>query len=182
MTYYERNLPHWHPPGRAIFVTWRLNGSLPEHVLVAIQKSKQTKGRQFARAERFLDKAAYGPLWLSQPEIAACVTNAILKGERELSRFKLLAWAVMPNHVHLLIEPLTPLKAILNGIKGASARDANLLLGRVGQTFWQSESFDHWVRTPAEGERICRYIENNPVKAGLVSSIEQWRWSSAAKQ
>src|SRR5579883_190820 len=90
MTYYERNLPHWHPAGRAIFVTWRLNGSLPEHVLVAIRKSKQSNERQFARADRFLDKAAYGPLWLSQPEIAACVTNAILKGERELSRFKLL--------------------------------------------------------------------------------------------
>jgi len=45
--------------------------------------------------------------------------------------------------------------------------------------FWQKESFDHWVRDVDELERIIRYIEENPVKAGLVASPEDWPHSSA---
>jgi REP element-mobilizing transposase RayT len=91
-----------------------------------------------------------------------------------------LAYVIMPNHVHLLIEPHTSLERITRGIKGVSSRVANFILARPGLTFWQGESFDHWVRTPAEGEKICRYIENNPVKARLVRNANEWRWSSAA--
>ena len=54
-----------------------------------------------------------------------------------------------------------------------------MILGRTGQPFWQDESYDRWVRGPSELEKIVRYIERNPVSAGLVDSIENWRWSSA---
>jgi putative transposase len=138
--------------------------------------------RQFARAEQFLDRAGFGPLWLKNPDIAQSLESCILRGARDLNQYRILAYAVMPNHVHLLIEPYLPLERITRGIKGVSARDANLLLKRPGSIFWQSESFDHWVRTPAEGEKICRYIEDNPVKAGLVSAPDNWPWSSAAKK
>jgi hypothetical protein len=47
--------------------------------------------------------------------------------------------------------------------------------------FWQDESFDHWIRSDAQFERIRMYIEQNPVKAGLVRNAEQWKWSSAHK-
>jgi REP-associated tyrosine transposase len=53
------------------------------------------------------------------------------------------------------------------------------LLGRTGEPFWQKESYDHWVRDQAEFERIRVYIENNPVKAGLVKVPKQYPWSSA---
>lgn len=85
----------------------------------------------------------------------------------------------MPNHVHVLIGPKTSLARITNGIKGVSARDANRILGRQGKRFWQDESFDHWVRSAAEFERIRAYIEHNPVSAGLVARPEDWPWSSA---
>jgi len=52
-------------------------------------------------------------------------------------------------------------------------------LGLTGQPFWQIESFDHWARNQIEFQRIVSYIENNPVKAGLVLSPQDWRWSSA---
>ena len=55
------------------------------------------------------------------------------------------------------------------GLKGYTAREANRLLGRTGQPFWQGESYDHWVRDETEFIRIIAYIENNPVKAGLVA-------------
>jgi len=60
-------------------------------------------------------------------------------------------------------------------------RQANLLLGRTGDYFWQDESFDHWIRDEAEFEKIKRYIERNPVMAGLVSEESEWAWSSVAQ-
>src|SRR5579859_7708669 len=182
MTYYERNLPHWQPEGKAIFLTWRLYGSLPERALAELKIHSNDSSKQFARAEQFLDGASFGPRWLTDPDIAACVEGCILRGAHELGQYRLLAYVVMPNHVHLLIEPRTSVERITHGIKGVSARDANRILKRSGLTFWQAESFDHWVRKPAEGEKICRYIENNPVKAGLVCRAEEWKWSSAARK
>lgn len=182
MTYYERNLPHWHPEGRAIFLTWRVYGTLPEHVLVAAKKDEGPPGRQFLRIERLLDRTSFGPFWMQNAEVASVVQSSILRGADELHHYQLLGYVVMPNHVHLLIEPRLSLERITRGLKGASARDANRILKRPGLAFWQNESFDHWVRTPAEGEKICRYIENNPVKAGLATRPENWPWSSAARQ
>jgi REP element-mobilizing transposase RayT len=180
--YYERNLPHWHPEGRAIFLTWRLYGSLPEHIIVQLRNAEDRSGRKFVRADRFLDKASFGPLWLRNPEIAGEVESCILRGARELQQYTLVAYVIMPNHVHLLIEPRLLLRRITAGIKGSSAYHANRILRRAGQRFWQGESFDHWVRTPAEGEKIWRYIEHNPVRAGLAAAPDSWPWSSAAKK
>jgi putative transposase len=64
-------------------------------------------------------------------------------------------------------------------LKGFTAHEANRILGLSGQPFWQDESYDHLVRSDAEFERIRAYIENNPVKAGLVAAAESWQWSSA---
>jgi REP element-mobilizing transposase RayT len=72
--------------------------------------------------------------------------------------------------------------AITKRIKGYTAREANKLLGRTGKTFWQDESFDHWARDRSEFFRIVKYIENNPVKAGLVDKPKNWQWSSAAER
>jgi len=98
-----------------------------------------------------------------------------------LGQYVLHAYVVMPNHVHILLDPVAPLPRITNGIKGVSARDANRALRRTGRAFWQDESFDHWIRTGAQCERIRNYIEQNPVKAGLVARAELWKWSSAHK-
>ena len=56
------------------------------------------------------------------------------------------------------------------------------MLGRTGQPFWQAESYDHSVRDDRESDRIKEYIENNPVKAGLVANAENYPWSSAGKK
>ena len=71
---------------------------------------------------------------------------------------------------------------LLQSPKGSTAREANRVLGRTGERFWQAESYDHWVRDDHELERIVAYIENNPVKAGLVARPEEYRWSSAAER
>jgi len=88
----------------------------------------------------------------------------------------------MSNHVHTLIWPNAMLSEITKEIKGFTAREINRILGRTGNKFWQDESFDHAVRSQNEFYRIVRYIELNPVKAGLVKNPKQWLWSSAARK
>jgi hypothetical protein len=88
----------------------------------------------------------------------------------------------MANHVHVLLLPLVSPPRLLQSLKGATARAANRILGRSGETFWQAESYDHWVRDEREMERIVAYIENNPVKAGWAARPEDWAWSIAAER
>jgi len=179
MVYYERNLPHWLPESWHLFVTWRLYGSLP---LIVVQRlrtdTEDKKGKRFLRFDRELDRAAYGPQWLREEKIASIVQCEIL-GTAERGWYLAHSWVIMPNHVHLLLEPKVELKRITQAIKGRSARACNLVLGRKGVPFWQQESFDHVVRTAASFAKISAYIERNPVSAGLAKIPGDWPWSSA---
>ena len=180
LTYYERHLPHWQPEGAALVLTWRLHGSLPKAVKVTVETSKQqSMGTTFAAMDRELDKADSGPRWLLDRRVAQCVVDALQYGERQLRLYRSRAWVLMVNHVHILIYPQARLSRITKAVMNFSARQANAILGRTGQPFWQDESYDHWVRSPEELEKIVRYIEKNPVAAGLVDRVEDWRWSSA---
>lgn len=179
--YYERNLPHWHPPGTPLFITWRLQGSLPKHVLLMLEEKRLGEGRRFVLADRELDKASFGPVWLKDPQIAKCTVEALGRGERELRFFELHAFVVMANHVHMLVTPRASVARIMRGIKRTIAASANQILGRAGQRFWQEESYDHWCRNAVEFGRVHQYIEWNPVKAGLVKRPEEWAWSSASR-
>ena len=77
----------------------------------------------------------------------------------------------MPNHT---------LSSIVQSWKGFSARQVNRLLKQTGERLWQRESYDHWIRDEEEQTRCCRYVVNNPVKAGLSATPDEWPWSSAA--
>ncbi|MGO4882498.1 MAG: transposase [Bryobacteraceae bacterium] len=176
MSYHERHLPHWQPEGTALFITWRLNLSLPASTEVL---KSEPSGRKFVAVDRELDKASTGPRWLKDERVAQAVVDTLLYGQNQLRLYRLRAWVLMINHVHILIYPVAPLPRITKAIKNFSARRANAILGHSGQPFWQDESYDHWVRSAEEMEKIVRYIEGNPVAAGLVSRPEDWRWSSA---
>lgn len=129
--------------------------------------------------DRELDSAVTGPRWLADERVAQCVADALQYGSLQLDLYELRAWVIMVNHVHILIDPKANLSRITKSIKSFSARQANAILGRTGQPFWQDESYDNWVRSRDELEKIVRYIEENPVRANLVKSVEDWRWSSA---
>jgi putative transposase len=178
--YYRRHLPHWQPSATSLFVTWRLAGSLPASV-VKFRQRETDPGKSFLAFDRELDKGAFGPTWLKDPRVAQLVVEALELGANKLELFKLYSFVVMSNHVHVLVRPRVPLARIMKSIKGFTAREANKLLSRTGESFWQDESFDHWVRNEDEFYRIVRYIENNPVKAGLVARPEDWPWSSASR-
>jgi REP element-mobilizing transposase RayT len=172
----HRRLPHQYPEGKALFVTWHLNGAvLPAQFA---PPKKLTAGQAFVWMDRYLDSARAGPMYLRQPEIAKVVVDAMFKGV-ELKHYDLHAYVVMANHVHMLIDPKIEPSRLMQMLKGATAREANRVLGLTGTSFWQKESYDHWVRDAAEFDRIRRYIENNPVKAGIVHAPGEFPWSSA---
>jgi REP element-mobilizing transposase RayT len=178
---YRRNLPHWLPEGRTIFLTWRLFGSLPTSLLkVRAKAANLTAGERFRAVDTALDRMVEGPFWLKDPAIASCVVEALRKGESELNRYKLLAYVVMPNHVHALLTPKVEVSKLMDGLKGSTARAANRILNRAGKPFWQDESFDHWLRRNESFPRFISYIERNPVAAKLVTKPEDWPWSSAS--
>src|SRR5262249_37613793 len=166
MSFHQRRLPHWHPEGKDLFLTWRLHDSLPPHRYVA--PNGLQSGKAFVCVDRYLDRAMYGPTWLRRPEVAQVVVHALQFGECNLKHYQLHAYVVMPNHVQALITPCIEPKDILHSLKGYSKREANKALGRTGMPFWQREYYDHWVRDGREFARIRLYIENNPVTAGLA--------------
>lgn len=172
---HRRRLPHIYPPGDRLFFTWCLHGALPSRYP---PPGKLSAGQAFVWIDRSIDLARSGPMYLRQPELARMVVESICDGV-ELKHYRLYAYAVMPNHVHMLVEPFIDPSRLLKSLKGSTARVANQSLGRTGEPFWQKESYDHWVRNQAEFGRIMAYIENNPVKAGLVRTPEEYPWSSA---
>ena len=127
--------------------------------------------------DRLLDSASTGPLYLRQPEIARIVVEAIRY--RDEGHYQLHNYVVMGNHVHLLITPRVAVPKLMHSLKRFTAREGNRVLGKTGQPFWEEESYDRLVRDEAEFWRIARYIERNPVDAGLVNAPEEFPWSSA---
>jgi hypothetical protein len=73
----------------------------------------------------------------------------------------------------------SPREIILKSVNSYTARRCNDLL-QSRSSFWQRESFDHWIRGDDELERVIYYVEGNPVKAGLVERPELWSYSSAS--
>jgi REP element-mobilizing transposase RayT len=125
--------------------------------------------------DRLLDGQRTGFAYLRMPAIAEMVADLIGKGAG--CDYLSHAWVVMPNHVHLLLTPRVDVPVLLRRLKGASARESNKLLGQTGRPFWQDESYDHLVRTADEFQRIEKYMLQNPVRAGLARSAEEYPWS-----
>ena len=159
------------------FATFRLADSLPEAVLQQMRQrlssklENQERKRQLARAiERYLDKGA-GACYLKQERIAALVAGTIR--HQDGKSYRLMAWAVMPNHVHLVFRllPGRNLASVVQTLKSYTAHEANRLLRRSG-TFWQREYFDHLIRNGHEFDWAIRYVLSNPEKAGLA----HWKW------
>jgi REP element-mobilizing transposase RayT len=201
----RRNLPHWEVAGATYFVTFRLAGSLPATVAAAWRDERErlkhetvneradpsdTEWRRQARLlhtkfDSQLDMAGHGPIHLSYPPIAMLVVDALRHFENQ--RYELPAYVIMPNHVHLVLQPLPKeevnrpwgLDEILRSIKSYTGRRANELLKSEGE-FWQREYYDHLIRDQEEWGWYVEYTWNNPVAAGLCSAREVWPWSNAA--
>lgn len=179
-------LPHFDGGEIPQTVTFRLYDSLPQSVLERWReelnydeaRGKEVDAEMRRRVEQYLDRGC-GAAYLKDARVARMVQDALLHFDGV--RYRLSAWVVMPNHVHLLATPCVghTLARIMHSIKSYTAHEANKLLKRDG-TFWQKESFDRYIRDARHFAAAVRYIENNPVKAGLCRAPEEWPFSSAA--
>jgi putative transposase len=202
----RRHLPHWDVPDAAYFVTTCLQGSIPAQGLLELANYRaelchrpMPRGlsledwqvRQwklaFRQMEEWLDRQPANRA-LQEPDLARLVVNSIFHFAGE--RYDLLGYAVMPSHLHWAFQPLSawvetlkddrrsPREIITYSLNRFTSKVCNRLLQRRG-AFWQTESYDHWIRDVDELERIISYIEENPVKAQLAETPEQWPFSSA---
>ncbi len=194
-------LPHLKVEGATYFVTFRLADSLPKEVLLRLKAQRddllrknsqlppelvhQERGQPFegyaSEIDALLDRSN-GESWLGRASIASIVASAL--NYFASTHYELSAWVVMPNHVHAVIRPLLEhtLDEILHSWKSYTANQANRLLNRSGNPFWQKETYDHWIRDETDHAHCCQYTETNPVKAGLCARPEDWCWSSASQK
>ena len=182
-------LPHCDVPGLIQSIVFRLYDSVPNSVLSQWKKELEWHpllsagdDRSNALRQRIAayEDAGHGCCWLGRPEIASCMQAALWFFDG--SRYRLLAWCVMPNHVHVLIESQAgfPVGKIVRSWKSHVARHSNRLLGRSGQPFWGADYFDRFIRDDAHFRQAVAYIHENPVAARLVGRAGDWPWSSAA--
>jgi putative transposase len=191
--FYRRRLPHIQIEGAIYFVTFRLANSLPVDVLEQLAKnSDQIKElpidqRQeahrcwFEQFDDYVGRCLNGERFLQNDKVAEVVADSLRRRDGHV--YELLAFCIMPNHVHAVFTPLEASKGnyyslteILHSLKRNSAKQANIVLGRTG-SFWQDESYDHVVRDQTDLERIAQYVLYNPVQAGLTETWQDWQWS-----
>jgi putative transposase len=186
--WHERGyLPHCDKPGLIQFVTFRVWDSMPatkreewEHLLAVSTRKNAARSlagrRRVRELEEYLDRGL-GECFLRRSSLAALVEKALFHHHEK--RFRLIAWVVMPNHVHALIEVgETPLTKIVQNWKSIVALEANKALKRSGP-FWQPDYWDRYMRDAEQIRKTVRYIENNPVSAKLCRAAEDWPFSSA---
>jgi REP element-mobilizing transposase RayT len=131
-------------------------------------------------ADMTLD-SGLGACALRDVRIASVVETALLHFDDR--RYRLLAWCIMPNHVHAVIEQLEghSLTTVVQSWKSFTAKQANAILRQTGR-FWAPDYFDRYVRDETHLAAAIRYAEENPVKAGLAMAAHEWRWSSAHRR
>ena len=183
-------LPHWTKGGGIYTVTFCLADSLPTPVLEAwlaerkaIVDEAKRQNRPLSdeeldrldhlhseKVEKYLD-AGHGACWMNRPDIAEIVQNAIKPFSAQ--RYRLLAWCVMPNHVHVVLQPSGEHKLpdILHSWKSLSGNKINAAVKRKGE-LWQPEYFDHLVRSEKDLARCVDYAWRNAERAGFP----EWKW------
>ena len=191
-------LPHYQEQNQIISLTWRLAFTLPAHlqkILDQMNDIQELKRFDLSQAES-LEKKYYilsliydkhlglyqsNEVNLCEPKAAPIIAGAIHFYDTKL--YLLHAYCLMPNHLHILLQPLpksgtgfNKISEISRKIKSYTANQLNSLLHREG-ALWQHEYFDRFIRNPADYNRTVMYILNNPLKAGLVSKPDTWPWA-----
>lgn len=181
-------LPHFESSEATQHVTFHLADSLAKDVLQHLESELQTLPAEKQDVERrkrvdaWID-AGHGSCVLRKPAIADMVQGSLLAFDSQ--RYRLLAWVVMPNHVHILFQPINgwAVAKIVASWKKFTARkichDRRNSGEEPSEPVWHREYWDRHIRDQSHLVQAVEYIHLNPVKAGLVLTAEDWRWSSA---
>lgn len=204
--WYSRGyLPHFDAPGLVQHVTFHLADSLPREAIERMQAQVDSipeSERALARRQRIQEllDSGLGRCLLREAACAEIVEDSLLFGDG--ARYRLIAWVVMPNHVHVMIEQLPgwPLAKVVQSWKRHTSREIHRMgyvLGapsctrQIGKEadrksaipghtpLWQRDYWDRFMRNDRHFLTAKHYIENNPVEAGLCTAAEEWGWGSA---
>jgi putative transposase len=206
---YKNNLPHFDHIGMTFFITFRLFNSIETQKATTLKEERKKaveainkkwskeeqrlarnkiEQRYFAQYDGLLDHATHGDRFLMEEPCLQILKDAIHQFDGTF--YRLEAYCIMPNHVHLVIDTSTQIpgdqyfdttvneykyiKDIMHRIKGKSARLINLARNTTGSTVWLSENYDRYIRNESHYQYALNYTINNPVKAGLVERWEDW--------
>lgn len=186
--WYSRGyLPHCDDVHKFQFITFRLADSLPAEAVSKMEAALERHSpstRDDARRKRLEQwrENGIGCCALRHPQVAQVMQETLFRCDG--TRYRLVAWCIMPNHVHTLIQPNATLAKIVQSWKSftgrwAFARNRELQLGISGDRFWMPDYWDRYIRDQAHFSRVVNYIHQNPVAAGLCRRAEDWLWSSA---
>lgn len=180
---YRGYLPHVDVPERVQSLSFRLGDAVPAEVLEKWKRElgflekqaapSEAKRTELRRRITVYEDAGHGECLLRQPWAAQVVQDSLLHFDGE--RYNMLAWCVMPNHVHALIETVDgfPVSEVVGRWKSFTARAIHAKLGRCG-AMWMEDFFDRYIRSQRHLAVAAGYIRNNPVKAGLCQNPEDW--------
>ena len=191
---YGAYLQHWTQTGACYFVTFRLTDSMPtesveewrrekDAALVRADSDPTLSPDEVVRLKRLADEkfeerldSSTGECWLRDIRVAKLVADTLQFFDDE--RYRLISWCIMPNHVHVVFQPIAPhtISTILHSWKSYTAKCANEALGRTGK-FWQEEYYDHLIRDDKDLMRCMEYTYFNPERAGIADW--EWRGSSS---
>lgn len=188
----HRHLPHWEVEGGRYFITVRCADSLPQDAVLRLCELAESlrniapRSSQFAMhqreifrtLEKYLD-SGHGSCPLGDANAAQIVRDEFVALADDW-RITVPHFTIMPNHWHVMLVPERnappSLSAIMKRLKGRTARRLRAQVGGTGPV-WQREWFDRWVRNDAEWAKCVAYIQNNPVKAGLVKTWTDHPWT-----
>lgn len=186
--WYSRGyLPHYNNRSTIQSVTFRLADSRPQSKLREMEEDladlplgKMDVERR-KKIEAWLD-AGMGCCALRRPALATLMQETLLKWDGD--RYRLFAWCIMPNHVHVLMETTAAFSKIVQSWKSFTGRwalekNAELGLGVPGTALWMREYWDRYIRDADHFDSVRAYIEKNPVAAGFCQQASDWPWSSA---
>jgi putative transposase len=188
--WYSRGyLPHLDASQMLQSITFRLADALPQNKLDQLAQefgamSGPTQNSERRRKiEQWLD-AGMGCCALRHPQVAAVMLETLQKFDDQ--RYRLIAWCIMPNHVHVLIEPLVSLPKIVRSWKSFTGRwalsrnaELGLYVPTDGQAFWMRDYWDRYIPDERHLVAVIKYIHENPVTEGLCTTARDWPWSSA---
>ena len=162
----HRKLPHWPPTGVIYFVTLRLADALPIHARARFGETRQVHAAEsFAWLDRHLD-AGFGCAAFANPARSLLVERTL--GRSDQTRYALGPFVVMPNHVHVLVQPWgeQTIGSVVNRWKGEIARELRHC-EEIGGRIWPEETVERVTRDESELRRFNDYIFGNPKAAGL---------------
>ncbi len=157
--YTLHHLPHIDIQGIYQFIIFRTAASTDPYLLQLVNGQTQNNAEKQMAIDAYLDVSEKGAYFYA--DTLRFMFDFLIVQQADL--YALVCFAIMPNHIHLLIQPKERLATVMQKIKGKSAREINKRLNRTGK-FWAKDYYDKGIRDERHFRVVYEYIRNNPLK------------------